>query len=208
MQALGGGPAASGVIVSRESAMGFAPWWRAMNLISSSFAKLPPIVYRITGPRSKEWDLAHPAFRLLSTAPNHFMSGFVWRRQLMFDVLSAGNHYSYIHRDEAARPIEIIPLRPESTWPVRELLPDGRGARLWFLSQLNPDTQEYQMVKLRPEDVIHVRNIGWTGLLGMSVIAMAREALGLGMGAHEYQTIYFRNGGSVGLVLEVPASMS
>ena len=61
---LAGGATSSGVNVNPQTAMRYAPVYRAVNLISQDVAKLPLVVYRRNG-EGKDKATAHPAYRVL-----------------------------------------------------------------------------------------------------------------------------------------------
>jgi HK97 family phage portal protein len=195
--ALGAVRASSGVNVNRETALTYAAWWRGVNLISGDVAKLPVHVYRSQG-GIKYPDTEHPAYFLLRRSPNRDMSAFHFRRVMMSHKLSEGNAYAYIDRDGAGRPIELIPLAPHRTYPVRA------NGHLSYVTELITGEPR----KIPAENMLHYKGLSFDGLVGYNVIRKARESLGLGMAFDSYGSILFRNGTSVGVVLEHPGRLS
>ncbi len=61
---------------------------------------------------------------------------------------------------------------------------------------------------LRKEQVLHVAGPGWDGLVGKSVIALARESIGLGMAAEQFGASFFGNGAHMAGVLEHPGNLT
>lgn len=192
---MGGGPASSGAKVNPSTAMSYAPFYRGVVLIARSVAKIPIQVYRREGP-GKERDKEHPAYRLLHQKPNAYQTAFVWKERAQAEVINRGNSYAYIYRDQGGRPIDIVPLVVEKTFPVIE---DGA---LWYVTDVAG-----KMRKLSAGDVIHLRNLG-DGILGKSVVAYAKESLGIGIAAQTYAAVYYKNGARPSIVLEHPATLT
>jgi HK97 family phage portal protein len=218
--ALGAEPAASGLRVNENSALKYSPYYRALSLISGAIAKLPLLVYREID-RGREIDADHPAYQLLRWHPNSEMTAFVWKRLMVTHSISVGNGYSYIFRNADGSPRELIPLDPHKTFPVRE------NGRLWFVTEVavgsdasNGAQQQQQgdwplagaavatqKRKLPAEDVLHFMGLSYDGLIGISLIEYAREALGMGLGIQRYGSIYFKNSARSSVILKHPLKL-
>lgn len=72
--------------------------------------------------------------------------------------------------------------------------------KVWYTTVL-PDGQS---VKIKFENVLHLRNISITGLKGMSPIAVARETIGSQMASQKYVSKFYKNGTTAKGVLTVP----
>lgn len=193
---LGGEPSAAGVRVTRETALTYGPWWRGVNLIAGGVARLPLLVYRRSG-RGKEVATDHPAYRLLRRKANPYQTASQLRLQLTAHAVAGGNGYAYVQRDGAGTPLELWPLDPDSTCPVRA---DGE---VWYVTRA--DGRES---RLPYEDVVHVKGLGFDGLVGYGAFDKAREALGLGLGTGRYSARFFGNGAKPGVVLETPQKLT
>jgi len=199
-EAFGAGKSSSGVRINRETALCYSPFWRAVNLISRDVAKLPLYVYKRQG-RGKERASSHPAYQLLRWKPNSEMTAFVFKQTLTSHVLMLGNGYAFIDRNGSADPVQLLPLSPENTYPVRE---DGV---LMYVTEFTFNGERV-MRKLPASDVLHIKGLGFDGLQGYSVILKMREALGLGYGAHQYGVRYFKNNARPGVIIQHPKTMS
>lgn len=194
---LGSRKATSGVNVNRETALTYAAWWRGVNLISRDVAKLPVFLYKRTN-GGKERATSHPAYRLLRRSPNREMTAFHWKQLNQSWALCEGNAYNYIDRALDGTPLELIPLMPWRTFPVRA------NGQLWYVYQ--PPSGE--MRKIPPEDIIHLRGLSFDGLVGYNVVAKARESLGLGMAFDTFGSVLFRNGAIPGVVIVHPGRLT
>lgn len=191
---------AAGVSVTTKKAMTYAAVWRAVGLISSDVGKLPLFVYRRNG-EGKKRAVDHPAYQLLRYKPNSEMTSFVFRQTLLQHGLLRGNGYAYIDRAGSAAPLELIPLDPDQTWPVR-----ANGV-LYYVTTSIDDGRE-TLHKLRQDQVLHVKGMGWDGLTGYSVIEYAKESLAMGLAAREYGARFYSNNARAGVLLEHPGQLS
>lgn len=192
VELLGGGPSPSGITVNRKTAMTYAAVWRAVGLIARDVAKVPLLTYRRTGGGGRERAIEHPAYRLLRRKPNEAMTSFWFWQSVMAHVQLRGNAYVFILRGGAGQPLELLLLSPDQTYPVRE-----NGVLFYFTRKANGE-----IVKLLARDVIHLRGLGWDGLVGYSVIEFAKNSLGLGLAAQRHASVFFKNSGRVSVVLE------
>ncbi|HUU97684.1 MAG TPA: phage portal protein, partial [Phycisphaerae bacterium] len=191
IDAAGGGRSAAGTSVTRATALTHAAVWRAVNLVAGDIGTMPVHVMRREG-AGKVRDTKHAAYRLLRYQACAEVSSGVLREVLQGHVLLEGNGYAYIYRDGAGRPMEIVPLAPHSITPVRY-----QGELRYIYRATGADA-----VKLLPENVIHIKGYSEDGLVGYSVLAKAKESLGLGLGAREYGARFLSNNARPAMVLE------
>ena len=187
---LAGGSTSSGVNVNPQTAMTYAPVYRAVNLISQDVAKLPLVVYRRNG-EGKDKATQHPAYRVLRYQTSSTMSAFEFKSTLTADALLYGSGYAAIIRNQAGTAQELIPLTPGAT---RE---NWNGDVRSYITTIN-NVEE----TLRAEDVLHIR-----ALYGLGVVELARESIGLGMAAELYGSVFFKNNARPSAVLEHPGHL-
>jgi HK97 family phage portal protein len=199
--ALGAVRSSAGVNVNRETVLTYAPVWRAINLISDDVARLPCYVYRRQAP-GRVKNFRHPAYPILRRKPNANMVAGIWKKLMIVHKLIQGNGYSYIVRDGGGRPLQLIPLFPDRTYPVRY------NEQLQYATEISLETGKIELRKLPAEDVFHLKGLNYDGLQGYTVISKARESIGLGMAAEKYGSIFYRNNARPGIALEYPANLS
>lgn len=187
--------ASSGVAVNQDSALGYPAVWRGVNLIASHVARLPINCYRRLAD-ARELASNHPG-HWFANHPGQWYTKFQFFRTLTAHALVHGNGYAAIIRDADANPVDSLILHPEFTYPVIE------GENLWYCTTLNGQT-----TKLLPSDVLVCKGLSFDGLMGVSVISVLREALGLGLALQRYASVYFGNGASPKLVLKVPHKLT
>lgn len=177
----------AGANVTVDTALQVAAVLACCRVIAEGLAQVPCKLLQIdpaTGVRRVARE--HPLFRLLHRKPNDFQTSFEFREQLGFHTALCGNAYVVIIRDSRGRPAELLPFAPNyvsvqrfSNWRMeyRFTAPEGGG----------------QFV-LGPRDVWHLRGASWSGGIGMDTLALARNAVGLAIGAEEYGSELFANG--------------
>lgn len=175
----GGVQAASGVMVTAESAMLVAAYKRGVELLAGHVAKTNFCVKR-----GSEHDKQHPAYKLLRRwARHHQVSAFEFRRTMMAQVLTRGNAYAYIVRRNM-EPVELLILDAGQIQPYLiqgELLYKVNGREKMLASS----------------DVIHIKGLGFNGFEGLDPIRYyAKEVLGLAIATQNYAAKYYENGGT------------
>jgi HK97 family phage portal protein len=133
----------------------------------------------------------HRLYPLLHDAPNPEMSTMVWRRTIQAHALTWGNGYSEIERDGGNRPVALWPITPDRVTPFRA----GRGLQYRVTNNTGSPTV------LDAADMIHVPGLGFDGITGYSVVAKARESMGLGLAAEKFGSTFFGNGATFGGVI-------
>ena len=193
---INGGESESGELVDEETAMKMSAVYACIRLLSQSVAKLPIHVYNDKNGK-KEIDTKHPVTHLLETRPNPYMTPFEFKLTMEAHRQLYGNAYAEIQFGRDGYPKALWILNPELTEVVTD---DKNHGKVWYTTVL-PDGQA---VKLKYENVLHIKNIGLTGLKGMSPIAVARETIGSQMASQKYVAKFYKNGTTAKGVLTVP----
>lgn len=191
----------SGITVNPQKALTIGSVFQAVNLISGDVAKLPLNVYRRRpdlGVKGREVDEVHPAQKLVKYRPNAEMSAFKFWRRLMTHALIWSNAYALIERDALGNPVALLPLLPDRTAPART-----RDGVLYYTSEIDGDLHGFAA-----SNILHIEQISITGESDCQMIYKAREAFALALAAEQFASKYFRNGGRIGGILEVPQGMT
>lgn len=197
----------AGVKVSKRAALGVAAFFRGVNVISRYVAKTPLVTYRRLEPQGKERAKDHPAYRLLRRQPNPQMTAFTVKQTAIGHVLTHGNAYLFIKRSRDGDPIELWPLLPDRTWPVRI------NGELYYVTHVAQkgqpaDDATDRQITLRGDQVVHIKGLGYDGLVGYNVIRYAAQTLGLAIANREYGAKFYERGGANRVVLETPKTLS
>ncbi len=100
----------------------------------------------------------------------------------------------------------MIWLDPASTFPFK-VYADGKEdwkGELWYKTIVHKLNGGVTSLILRPDEVFHLRGLGWDGLTGYSVISLARQSFGLAIAAEKHGARFFKNNARPGIVLEAP----
>ena len=196
----GGRRTGAGVDVSEESALTFSAVYGCVRILAESAASLPLKVYRRAGARGKATARQHWAWSLLHDAPNPEMTAVVWRELGMVHVLTWGNAYSRIEWAGNGAARAVWPIHPSRVTVRRS----AAGA-VFYEVRPDPTTDPPggHPAILEPADMLHVPALGWNGLVGLSPVRLAREAVGLGQAAEAFGSGFFGNGARPGGVLSV-----
>jgi HK97 family phage portal protein len=184
----------AGITVSENAALSLSTVWACVRAISDPIGFLPLHVYRRT-PTGRERAVTHPAYPLLHDSPDGLMTACEWRSVMQAHVLTHGNAFSRIlWASGTARVIGLELLHPSQV--SIEELEDGSY-------RYSVATRRGRLV-VEPPDMLHLRGPSRDGRWGYSVIALARESIGLAAAMEKYGAQFFRYGGRTPYVLEHP----
>ncbi len=196
------GSSSSGKRVNEQTAMQMTAVYACVRVISEAMASLPLHLYRYNDSGGKEKAVDHPLYFLLHDEPNPEMTSFVFRETMLTSLLLWGNSYSQVIRNGKGEVVAIYPLMPNRMNVDRDS--NGQLYYEYMVNDTDAPTMKRTIVRLSPEDVLHVPAMSYDGLVGYSPIAMAKNAIGLALATEEYGSKFFQNGASPSGVLEHP----
>jgi HK97 family phage portal protein len=195
---IGGGKTKAGVPVSEYTALQLPVVYACVNRIANPISRFPLQMFRRLDDGSRRPVKAeeHPLARQLGVRPNEHMSSRTLRKTTQGHALLWGNGYIEIERNRGGQAVGLFPLLPDRTRPVRE---DGVYA---FRT-----TIDGQSVRLEHDDVLHIMDQSQDGFVGISQIAMARQAIGMGLAMEEFGAKFFANDAKSGGFLMHPGRL-
>lgn len=195
--AVGGRPTAAGVPVSAEGALSLVPVNAAVGVLSEGVASTPLITYKRLA-RGKDRAPDHPLYDLLHDQPNPELTSLEYWDLVVGHAATWGNHYSEIER---------TPYGVTGLWPLRpdwmRVTRDAAGDLAYVYSQPGLQPRTFPVV-----DIFHVRDRTRDGVLGISRIAQAREAIGLAGAAEGFGARFFGNDSRPGGILSVEGRLT
>ena len=176
----------SGVNVSEESSIQYLTILACVSLLAGDMASLPLVLYRETASgRDRASD--HPSYLLAHDKPNPEMSAFSYREMGQGHCCLWGNHYSLIERNKYTG--SVMALWPISKPGSMEIKRDEKNRLVYAWTDENGNKQtRFQ------QDIFHVPGFSFDGVKGISNIAAAREAIGLGRAMEEFGALFFGQG--------------
>ncbi len=190
-------PVLSGVLVTPQTALTLTAVYCAINIIASDVANLPRYLYRRQKSGGKVIDTSKEVNDLVHFAPNGEMPAFFHYQAAMGHVLGWGNSYSEIKRDYGGNPTGLYLLHPGTTKPKRT----EKSKALYYEDEATGKT-------FAPENILHIRGLGFDGLKGYSPVTLARQAVGLGIAAEEFGAALFGNGAIPKGLLKTPKRLT
>ena len=188
------GSSASGKSVTATTAIQMSTVYACVRVIAETIASLPLHVYQNQGEGSVKAP-EHPLYRILHDEPNAEMTSFILREVMLTHLLIYGNAYCQILRNGRGHILGLYPLLPDQMRVDR----DDSGKIIYDYT-----TRESKVVRLRPEDVLHIPGLGFDGVMGYSPIALEKNAIGLGLAAEEHGSKFFSNGARPSGILTHP----
>jgi HK97 family phage portal protein len=140
---------------------------------------------------------SHPNYWLLYAQPSPYYNRFEWIQGMVANALLWGNGYSKIVRDKFANAKELKML---PSWEVTVKMTE-RGKMFYEWS--NEGTIEVIM----PENMIHLKNIGTSGIVGVSTIQIQRENVANALLMQKHDGEFYANGAKASGVLMTPGNL-
>lgn len=182
---------AAGVTVTPDTALKLGAVWRAVNLIASSVGGTPCHFYRDDG-RTRERAVTDPRYKLLRREPAEGTTRMDFWQTITAHVVHRGNGYAYLHRDPSTRQVlELWLIPPEYVKPKRV------NGRITYLVKLDDN----RAAEIPYFDMLHIKGLGYDGLVGYSVIEYMATDGGLAQAMRDYSAEFFANGAAPNLII-------
>lgn len=186
-----------GKSVSSMRAMQLTTVFACVRVLCESIGMLPCKLYEQDG-RYKKLATRHRLYRLLTVAPNDYMTAQEFWELLMLCLCLRGNFYAYkVTLFGEVR--ELLPIDPAKVQP--KLNDDWTVT--YKVTFKNGDVRE-----LTQDEIWHVRLFTLDGLVGLNPIAYARQAISLGLSTEEHGARLFENGAVTSGVLSTEQQLT
>lgn len=190
---------AAGIAVNENTAANISTVFCAAELISNALGIMPLDLFKRTGPNSKELARDHPAYRMASMKPNERQSCYQFFKFMQSGKIFWGNGFAEIQRNGRGVPLSMNPIHPSR---VGAKLIGDKEELVWLVR--NNDGTETTVPDI---DMLHPMWHTRDGFVGLSVIRLARESLGLALAAEAFGARFFGNSARPSGVLTTPNSM-
>lgn len=195
-----GSRSAAGARVTAHSSLGLPIVWACVNVLAKSFAVMPFVMYGPGENGRRGAKMAnHWLTQLFCVAPNRFQSPFEWRLMLMGHLALRGNAFCQITSNSKGEITELLPLRPDGM--TVEMLDNG-SYRYRYVDQFGEITYYAR------NEIWHLRGMSSDGIMGLSPIEVAREAIGEGLAMQSYSARFFANDARPGGWVEYPGNFT
>jgi HK97 family phage portal protein len=181
-----GGGTVVGKVVNETTSMQVTAFFACVRLLAETMGAMPSAVYRKEKSGNSTAVDDHPLAEVLIHQPNADMNGVERREASTTNLATRGNAFDLIERRGDGNVFSLYPVpaarmqvkRDASTaWETKYGLSD-RGKVEWY-----------------PADKIwHRKGFSFNGLVGLSPIQCAREAIGLALAGEEFNARLFGQG--------------
>lgn len=186
----------SGVNVDEQNALTYSAVFCAVNLIAGTVSCLPlHLIHEKNNKKRKATD--KKLYHVLHTKWNRYMTAQVGREVLTAHALTWGNGYAEKIYNQLGELVELWPIPPNRAKPK---MVDGE---LVYEIKVGAET-----ITMPRDKILHVPGLGFDGFAGYSIVALARETIGLGMAMERFGANYFGNGTHPGLIISHPGKLS
>ena len=192
---IGGSQSLSGETVTESTALTYSAIWNAVTLYSGTVSCLPLHLLRQNKQKTLHVE-EKKLYQVLHDQFNSVMTAQIAREVMMGHILLWGNSYCEIVRNGFGEITELWPISPNRVRPYFE------DSQIFY--EITVDSQK---VILPREKVLHIPGLGFDGLMGYSVVGMARKSFGLGMALETFGALYFGQGTHVGRILSHPGKL-
>ena len=190
----------TGVIVDGDSSLAISAVFASVNVISSAIAGVPLILYRARPDGGKDRAKDRPLYTILHDLPNDAQTAFEFREYMTACALLWGNGYAEILPDQTLGAVGMldVPFHPRDVTPHI----DTKRRRIDYYEV----KFELRTRKIPTEQMFHLRGLTKDGLVGISVIQYAREALGLALATEAFGARFFSQDATPKSILTHPGS--
>jgi HK97 family phage portal protein len=177
----------AGPTVTLENAFKVAALYACIKVLSQGVAQVPFKLFReqkVDGLNKIEAAREHNLYDLITSQPNEWTSSFEFRETLTIHA-ALGNAYAFKNKVVGGRIAELILLNPGR-------VKKKQAADYTVTYEVNGADGKTET--LTADQVWHVRGPSWDSLIGVDVLHIAREALGLSIALEESHAGLHKNG--------------
>ena len=188
-------PFGSSTQVDTDKALTFTAVWAAIRLLSESVSTLPVGVYRKEN-NGDNVEINTDLSYLIKYQPNSYQNKIVFFEKIMMDLLTNGNSYVKIIRNQNGKVVQLLPC-------------NYADVDIYVL-----ENQLYYSVKnikenIESDNMLHFKLItGNDGITGLSPIEQNMNSLGWYSDLEEYGRTFFKNGAKLSGVLQTDRALA
>ena len=184
------------IVVTPEKALAIGSYFSCIKVIAETMASMDLEVVEKVG-KSTRANTSHPNYWLLHAEPSQYYNRFEWVQAMLMWAISWGNGYSKIKRDRFANARELILI------PEYEITPKFTERKKLYYEWNSSKGTEIIM----SDDMIHLKNLGTNGLIGLSTATIQRENLANSIAKQQHEGAFYSNGAKASGILMTPGTM-
>lgn len=188
----------AGVTVNVENSMTVPTVYRCIALLSGLVAQCPLGVFKTKGRKPVVVKALDPGNVDSTYTP------FELKELIVAHLALWGNAYIRKLRDKGGRIVDLKPIDPSR---VKVGL-DDQGNKVFTVKMSDAPDGQAQYVPLTTYEVMHIPGLGYNGLVGLSPIDLARQALGTAKAGDKLAARFYSNGTQLTGVINVKAPLA
>lgn len=192
-------PTLSGITITPETALSLTAVYRCVDIISSEIASLPICVYENlpTGGRRPDYD--DPRSDLIRFEPSAELTAYAFWETIVSHACLYGNGMAAITRAWDGTPLGFTLLDARTT--IVKRADDGQ-----IFYEATTELGDDRSIKQRfiSDNVLHIKNIGYSGVVGYSPIRLAQESIANLAAAEKAASAAFGQSGTFVGMFKVP----
>lgn len=180
--------------ITNAKALTLTAVWSAIRLLSESVSTLPISVYTRESNGDKLEDTNSPIYKLLKFKPNFYQDKVSFLEYVMLSILTDGNSYVQIVRNNSGTPIQLLPINPTEVTVVT-----------------NNNELFYQVDSgsvLDSSDVLHIKTLTDDGITGISPVQQCAKSLKWSEHLEDFANTFFSNGAKPSSILQTEKALS
>lgn len=182
---LGALPTKSGQTVTDDTAMKLSAVFGCVRILSETIGSLPYHLYRETKSGTVEKLTDYDLSNVLTVSPNSSMTPVDLKESLIANLCLGGNAYHFIESRPDGSIVSLTPIVSNLVEPIQ-----NQDGTMKFKVLQRGRYETYPQ-----EKIWHVKGFGRDGLVGLSPLGLAREAVGAAMAQEEFGAKFFSQGG-------------
>lgn len=199
-------PSVTGIQINQSTALNATAVMACVTMLAEDVAKLTPRIWRREADGGRVEAKDHPLYELLYR-PNAWQDWLEFCEQMQCSLIMRGNAYAVIGRNGRGEPVKLVPVNAD--WVALWESPDGE-----LFYRVTPQGL-HLMAELRGQpflipfvDMLHIRGFSMNGLLGVSRIVLAREAIGLFLAQEQQAARWMANGAKPSGILTTDSKLT
>jgi len=191
---LGGDISTSGKSVNPDSAMTLSTVWSCQRILSETIGALPVGVYQKDERGNSNRLPDHRLSLVLCNSPNANMTKVEFIESLVLNLCQTGNAYSLVERNKRGELESVVPIPSPLVTPKMD-----KNHRVSYSINVNGVPKDFPQ-----SNIWHVKGFGPSGLVGLSPIQAARNAMGMALSTEDFGATFFRQGGKPSGTVHIP----
>ena len=168
-----------------QNALTFASVYASVQCVADDIGAMPLQAFKRTDEK-RERVRDHAVDYVLTKRTNKNMSPFTWKKLVLTDLLTYGNHYSLIAFGSDGQVQELIPLNASAT----DVFQDSNTGKLFYRTTRNNETVDFL-----DYEIFHVKGMSKDGIKGISPILTLKDNIESNASADKLNHSLVQNGG-------------